>query len=83
MEATYNTVILLYCTFLIFLIYNAVYNQVIQAYIYVCVCVCVCVCVYIHILFHYSLLQGIKYSSLSYTLGPCLSSILYTVVFIC
>ena len=35
------------------------------------------------ILFHYSLLQGIEYSSLCYTVGPCWLSILYRVVYIC
>ena len=40
-------------------------------------CVCIYMCVYIHthtlfqILFHYSLLQDIEYSSLCYTVGPC------------
>ena len=36
-----------------------------------------------HILFHYGLLQDIKYSSLCYTVGPCCLSILYIVVCIC
>ena len=42
--------------------------------------VCVCVCMYIlfQILFHYSLLQDIEYTSLCFTVGP-----LYTVVCIC
>ena len=35
------------------------------------------------ILFHYRLLQGIEYSSLCYTVGPCCLSILYIVVYIC
>ena len=35
------------------------------------------------ILFHYRLLQDIENSSLSYTVGPCCLSILYTVVCIC
>ena len=34
------------------------------------------------ILFHYRLLQDTEYSSLCYTVGPCLP-ILYTVVCIC
>ena len=38
--------------------------------------VCVCVCVLFQILFHYRLLLDIKYNSLCYTVGPCLS-ILY------
>ena len=33
-------------------------------------CVCVCVCILFQILFHYSLLQDIEYSSLWYTVGP-------------
>ena len=40
----------------------------------------ICVCVYIHILFHflfhYGLSQVIKYSSLCYTVGLCLSTVL-------
>ena len=35
------------------------------------------------ILFHYSLLQNIQYSSLCYTVSPCCLSILYMVVCIC
>ena len=35
------------------------------------------------ILFHYSLLQDIEYSSLCCTVGPCCLSILYIVVCIC
>ena len=34
-------------------------------------------------LFHYSPLQGIEYSSLCYTVGPCCFSVLYIVVCIC
>ena len=34
---------------------------------------------FLKILFHYSLLQDIEYSSLCYTVGPCCLSILYTV----
>ena len=34
---------------------------------------------HIYILFHYSLLQGIKYSPLCYILGLCCLSILYRV----
>ena len=36
-----------------------------------------------HILFYYNLSQGIKYSFLCYTVGPCCFSILYIIVFIC
>ena len=36
-----------------------------------------------HILFHYGLLQDIKYSSLCYTVGPCCLFILYIIVCIC
>ena len=36
-----------------------------------------------HILFHYSLSQGIEYSSLCYTVGPCCLSILYIILCIC
>ena len=45
-----------------------------------CVCVCVCVCVLFQILFPYSLLQDIEYSSLHSIVGPSCLSILYTVV---
>ena len=44
----------------------------------------ICVCVYIYILFqilfHYSLLQDIEYSSLCYAVEPSCLSILYLVV---
>ena len=42
-------------------------------------CIYICVCIYIHThtlfqtLFHYRLLQDIKYSSLYYTVNTCLS----------
>ena len=36
------------------------------------------ICILIHILFHYGLSQDIEYSSLSYTLGSCHLSILYS-----
>ena len=36
--------------------------------------------IFFHILFHYSLSQNIKYSSLCYTAGPCCLSILYVIV---
>ena len=35
---------------------------------------------FFQILFHYSLLRGIEYSSLYSTVGPCCLFILYTVV---
>ena len=35
------------------------------------------------IIFYYKLLQGIKYSYLCYTVGPCCLSVLYIVVCIC
>ena len=35
-----------------------------------------------HVLFHYGLSQDTEYSSLCYTVGPCLSS-LYVIVCIC
>ena len=38
--------------------------------------------IYIYILSHYGLSQDIEYSSLCYTVGPCLS-ILYVIVCIC
>ena len=46
-----------------------VYSKVIQ--INTCMCVCVCVYIIFQILFDNNLLQGIKYSSLCYTAGPC------------
>jgi len=36
-----------------------------------------------HLLFYYNLSQGIEYSFLCYTVGPCCFSILYIIVFIC
>ena len=36
--------------------------------------------IFFHILFHYSLLQDIKDSSLCYTVGSCCLSILYVIV---
>ena len=38
---------------------------------------------FLNILFHYDLSQDIKYSSLGYTLGPCLLSILHIKVDLC
>ena len=38
---------------------------------------------FLYILFHYGLSQDIAYSSLCYTVGPCCSSILHIIVFIC
>ena len=35
------------------------------------------------IIFHYSLLQNIQYSSLCYTVSPCCLSILYVVLCMC
>ena len=47
-------------------------------YIYIYMCVCVCVYLYLSkILFHYSLLQDIEYSSLCYTENHCCLKILY------
>ena len=54
------------------------YSKVIQSYI-----VYVFIPVLFHILFHYRLSQGIEYSSLCHTVGPCFLSILCTVVCIC
>ena len=48
-----------------------------QIYIYICVCVCILV----HIHFHYRFLQDVEYSSLCYTVSPCLS-ILYVYIYI-
>ena len=39
--------------------------------------------IYIQINFHYRQLKNIEYISLCYTMGPCLLSTLYIVVFIC
>ena len=55
-----------------------IYSKVIQIYTYICVYIYILS----QILFHYKLLQDNEYSSLCYTVGPCLS-ILYTVVCIC
>ena len=60
-----------------------VYSKVIQLDIYLCVYVCVCVYVLFPILFHYSFLQDIENSSLSYIIGPCCLFTLYKVVCIC
>ena len=40
---------------------------------------CVCVCTLFQIIFHNRLFQGIEYSSLCYTVGPCCLSILYKI----
>ena len=52
------------------------------SFIYMCVCVCVYIYILFQILLHYRLLQDIEYSSLCYTVDPCLS-LLYIVVCIC
>ena len=63
---------------LIFNIVFQIYSKVIHI-LCVCVCVYMCVCIYIYIytlfqiLFHYRLLQDTEYSSLCYTVSPCLS----------
>ena len=54
-----------------------VYSKVIQ--LYMGTRVRVCIHILFQILFHYSLSQDIDYSSLCYTVGPCLS-ILYILV---
>ena len=38
---------------------------------------------FFYILFHYSLLQDIEYSSLCYTVGSCCLPVLYIVMYIC
>ena len=43
--------------------------------------ICVCVCILVHIHFHYRFLQDVEYSSLCYTVSPCLS-ILYVYIYI-
>ena len=43
-------------------------------------CIHTYICIFFKILFHYSLLQDIDYSSLHYTVGSCCLSILYIVV---
>ena len=62
----------------IYVIYNIVlvselYSKVIQIYLFIYI---------FQILFHYSLLQDVEYSSLCYTVGPCCLPILYIVVFL-
>ena len=53
----------------LFLAYSKVIHVCVHVYMYVCIYV------YVYILFqslfHYILLQDIKYSSLCYTVGPC------------
>ena len=51
--------------------------SVIHIYIYIYIYIL------FHILSHYGSLQGMEYSSLCYTAGPCCLSILYIVVCIC
>ena len=48
-------------------------------------CVYIYMYVYIYnfqVLFHYSLLQNIEYSSLCYTVGPCWLSVYYSSVYL-
>ena len=61
-----------------------------HTHIYVCVCVCVCVYIYIYIyiipfriLFPYSLLQNIEYSSLCHTVDLGCLSVLYIIMCAC
>ena len=65
-----------------------VYSKVIQ--LRVCVCVYIYIYIYIYIFFFrffsiigYRLLQYSEYSSLCYTVGPYLLSILYIIVCTC
>ena len=53
-----------------------VYGNVIQLYIYIYI-------FFFRLFFHYRLLQGIEYSPLCYTVGPCCLSTLYIVACIC
>ena len=53
------------------------YREVIQLYIHKCIYIYTYI-FFFYILFHYRLLQGIQYSSLCYTVGPCWLSILHT-----
>ena len=39
--------------------------------------------IFFQIIFHHRLLQGIEYSSMCYTVGPCCFPILHIVVCIC
>ena len=58
------------------MIYNIlfqVYNKVVQLYIFICIQIYI----FLKILFHYSLLQDIEYSSLCYTENHCCLKILY------
>ena len=50
-----------------------VYNKVVQLYIFICIQIYI----FLKILFHYSLLQDIEYSSLCYTENHCCLKILY------
>ena len=59
-------------------------DLVIHTHTHIYMCVCVYIYLYIsllfQILFHYSLLQDIEYSSLCYTVGPSYLPILYIAV---
>ena len=66
-----------------------VYSKVIHLHIYMCVCIYIFRYTHTHIyflfqiLFHYGLLQDIEYTSLCYTVGPCLSILYIVVGFMC
>ena len=74
------------------LLYNIVFVSSIQqsdSILYICIYIQIYTYIYththmiFHILFHYGLSQGIEYSSLFYTVGPCCLSVLYIVACIC
>ena len=62
------------------MIYNVLISAVQQSdsviYIYIYIYTHTHTHILFHILFHYGLSQVIKYSSLCYTVGPCLSTVL-------
>ena len=59
-----------------------IHNVVLMSPVQKVIQLCIYIYILFHILFHYGLSQGIDYSPLCYTVGPCLS-ILCIIVWIC
>ena len=59
------------------MICNVLGVQLSDLVIYIYIYILIYIYIHFQILFHYSLLQDVEYSSLCYTLGPCCLSILF------